>query len=661
MKKWKLQSSLRKTALLILSASIAFTALAVPVAPRSAPTQPVIRGFADTHNHQFAYLGFGGKAFVGGAYGPINQRLKWCDYGPGHTFFTPNWVHGPGGTRDTIGNILKVNYGGSPLGHRVGGYPEFDGWPRWDSVTHQSVYEDWLNRALQGGLKLMVMLAVNNEAMCNLVEKAPGRTCNDMEAVNLQIAEAKKMEAYIDDKNGGPGKGWYRIVHSPQEARSVINSGKLAVVLGIEVDYLFNCRRQGATCSPEYIASQLRRYYDLGVRHIFPIHFDNNAFGGASYDKALQYDSNRTVVRLPHQFYAINARNCRSEGYEYDGGRCNSLGLTNTGRFLIRAMMGHGMIIDIDHLSALALNDTLNIAESFDYPVVSGHTGFVEISRGDRKNEGNRTAAEVERIIWLGGLVSVILHQGKLGQTRTWRGPGQPVVEHTCGNSSQTLVQAYLYAASKMRGGPVAFGTDFNGYAGLPGPRFGSESCPGGRFLDARIGPSNPVTYPFMAIATGISIDRSVVGRKTFNINNDGLAHVGMLPDLIADFQQMGLSENDLAPLLSSAEGYIRMWEKIERKKEPSRCSDVRSALTQLYRERAAKNAKIKTLEAALNHGPRTRPCRPGRDCDPLSPPTPEEEAQIEAAISRLRDEVAALTQRINQLDQEKLSLPCAY
>jgi hypothetical protein len=96
-------------------------------------------GFADIHNHQFAYLGFGGKAFHGRAFGDIADALPWC---------TPD--HGPGGTGDIIGNIIKSMYGSSILGHHVGGYPEFDGWPRWDSITHQTVYEDWLYRAVQG-------------------------------------------------------------------------------------------------------------------------------------------------------------------------------------------------------------------------------------------------------------------------------------------------------------------------------------------------------------------------------------------------------------------------------------------------------------------------------------------------------------------------------
>src|SRR5262249_20116363 len=52
------------------------------------------------------------------------------------------------------------------FGHAVGGFPEFDGWPRWDSFTHQQYYEDWLLRAHKLGLKLIVTHPVNNEWMC---------------------------------------------------------------------------------------------------------------------------------------------------------------------------------------------------------------------------------------------------------------------------------------------------------------------------------------------------------------------------------------------------------------------------------------------------------------------------------------------------------------
>ena len=46
----------------------------------------------------------------------------------------------------------------------------------------------------------MVMLAVNNEWMCNLpgFRLAPGRTARDMEAVDLQLDAALALEAELD-------------------------------------------------------------------------------------------------------------------------------------------------------------------------------------------------------------------------------------------------------------------------------------------------------------------------------------------------------------------------------------------------------------------------------------------------------------------------------
>ena len=260
--------------------------------------------------------------------------------------------------------------------------------------------------------------------------------------------------------------------------------------------------------------------------------------------------------------YPVLTEDGRAFGYEYRTGRRNVQGLTSLGKTLIREMIARGMTFDVDHMSARSKADTLDICEAADYPVLSGHTGFVDICRGEKRHEGQLLSQEVERIRKLGGMVAIIAHQGTLEEIDTWQGPGQPSIPHTCGNSSNTVVQAYLYAASKMQGGPVAFGTDFNGLAGLPGPRFGSEDCPG----NGTSGGSSRMTYPFVAAASGRSMPKSVVGQKTFDFNDDGLAHVGMLPDLIADFQDMGLSQVDLDPLLNSAEGYVTLWEKAWRR-----------------------------------------------------------------------------------------------
>jgi microsomal dipeptidase-like Zn-dependent dipeptidase len=513
----------------------------------------MINGFADIHNHQFSYLGFGGNAFWGEAFGPIDQVLASCDP-----------VHGAGGLGDAIGNIMKQMYGSSFLGHKVTGYPTFDGWPRWDSVTHQTVYQDWLRRAVDGGLRLMVVLAVNNEHMAGQTKMAEGRTVADMEAVDLQLQAAHAMEAAIDTAAGGPGQGWYRIVYSPSEARTVMTAGNLAVVLGIEVDYLFGCHTE-ADVTPEQLRAAVDHYYALGVRHIFPVHFDDNGYGGAAFQNNLEKDADGGALTgrnpfIPATFGAYTENTEPAPEYEYRTGRRNIRGLTPLGKTLIHELISHGMIIDIDHMCAHSKADTLDICEATSYPVVAGHVGFVEISNDDKSHEGQLLPTEIERIRALGGMMGVILHQGDINEIDTWRGPGQTVVEHVSGNTTNTLVQPYLYAVAKMAGGPVALGTDFNGLAGLPGPRFGPDVSAGGHK-----GPPTPpgrVAYPFTALVTGSEMGPSVIGQKTYDISVEGVAHVGMLPDAIAEFQAMGLTGDDLAPLLASADGYATLWDK---------------------------------------------------------------------------------------------------
>ena len=141
------------------------------------------------------------------------------------------------------------------------------------------MHADWLKRAYDGGLRLLVVHAVNNKVLCQVNGDRFGDGCDDMKAVDRQINAAKQMESYLDAQAGAAGKGWFRIAYSAAEARRIINSGGLAVVLGIEVDELFGCGVQG-NCSAQHVLDELDRYYAMGVRHIFPIHVFDNAFGG---------------------------------------------------------------------------------------------------------------------------------------------------------------------------------------------------------------------------------------------------------------------------------------------------------------------------------------------------------------------------------------------
>lgn len=58
---------------------------------------------------------------------------------------------------------------------------------------------------------------------------------------------------------------------------------------------------------------------------------------------------------------------------------------------------------------------------------------------------------------------------------------------------------------------------------------------------------------------------RCITGNRYWDFNLDGLAHYGLLPDLLQDLKNIGLTTVQLAPLFGSAEDYIKMWEKAKR------------------------------------------------------------------------------------------------
>jgi microsomal dipeptidase-like Zn-dependent dipeptidase len=493
-----------------------------------------IRGIADTHSHPFANLAAGGFIFWGEAYGPIEKALGSC---------AP--IHGTDGAKDLVGNFKHLT-----VGHKCGGYPLFEAWPSWNTLTHQQMYSDWIYRAYQGGLRLLVAHAVNNSTLCVAYMTGAGNLgrCDDMQAVNLQLAAAKGMETYIDAQGGGPGKGWFRIAYTPEQARQIIYSGKLAVVLGIEVDQLFGCGVEGG-CDDATVDRELDRYYNAGVRHLLPIHLANNGFGGYAH-----YENLFLINNYVETGKAFDGEPCEAEGYRMP---CNTLGLTPLGEHLLTAMMSRGMIIDVNHMSRRSADRALEIAAGR-YPVIAGHTGFLGISLSDKKSEGQETDVRLESIRAGGGMVSPILHQGDTTQTAAYRTRWNRTVLNDCGESSKSWAQAYLYAVDHMGGwetATVGIGSD-QMLNELIAPRFRQDGH--GCAHQAR-----PVQYPFTPLMPGAApMGQSVAGNRTFDFNLEGLAHYGMLPDFIQDLQNIGLTTYDLEPLFRSAEGYIRMWER---------------------------------------------------------------------------------------------------
>lgn len=298
---------------LLMRPSIAIANDVTP--PAAPPARPAIVGFIDTHLHQFANLGFGGLELWGSPMDPTKdpnadievaraRALPSSDFiyvpeaeagdyvgvagvavsGPsipcpdGSGPCVKLTLHGPNGGNDLLNKVIP---NGSES-HGTLGYPIMDGWPAFDVLTVQQAYWEWLERAHQNGMKLMVMLAVNNSVLCQLALHRTSFGCGDDGAVARQIQGAKDLEAYIDAKAGGPGQGFYRIVYSAAEARAAIYAGKMAVVLGTEVDTKWGCTVGSAGCTEGYVADRVQEYYDAGVRVVYPVHLIDNKFGGAA-------------------------------------------------------------------------------------------------------------------------------------------------------------------------------------------------------------------------------------------------------------------------------------------------------------------------------------------------------------------------------------------
>ncbi|RIL06395.1 MAG: hypothetical protein DCC71_07020, partial [Proteobacteria bacterium] len=600
-----------------------------------------MRGYADLHMHLFSHLAHGGGVLHGKAFDAagVNVALQ-QDYGtdldlvtsgggelpaPTCPGFLPSCgakiFHGDhpqiGAGSDTLGAGTKDGGDRVLFGAESNlGAPIFNGWPVWTTTTHQQAYHVWLERAWRGGMRLMVMLAVTNEALCRTHKRLRGTDCADgMSAINAQLNEAYLFQSFIDARAGGTGLGWFRIVGTPQQARSVIAAGKMAVVLGIEMDNLFNCKfaeRDPATgvCTEASVRQWVNEAYAKGVRHVFPIHNFDNAFGSPATWQDVIHVGNRGVAGrwwdvedCPGEDYGFKVADSVFTGFfntvmalfgfgaldvppsNAGDASCNSRGLTELGVVLTDQLMRRGMVIDVDHMSARSLDETLDIAEAMDppYPVVASHVQFFDLNQEPIRHERMRTREQLERIRGVGGMIAAMLKDDQQDTDNIGRRlhVAYGSVADDCRHSSKTWAQMYQYGVDVM-GGPVAFGSDFNGAAGHIGPRFGSEACGGDTGLGtapefaarvaerrAQLIAGDRVAYPFSLDGFG-SFGRQQTGHKTFDYNVDGLAHVGLLPDLVADLQRIGLSEPDLDPLFRSAEGYVEVWERSIAAPEPT-------------------------------------------------------------------------------------------
>ncbi len=423
------------------------------------------QGWADLHAHPASHLAFG------------HDPLSFCDRGifhgrPGENPMDrlTSWEsdlepceperHTPceifdivqKRQRTAIVNTLENRFGV----HLSNGAPDLGSWPNAGSRTHQQMHLEWLHRAYRGGMRLMIASVTDNELLERWWSDDGG--CHDLfrpEAghdFESAVEQIKFLES-LDRATEGHPDDWLDIVRHPDEIEAAWREDKLALILGVEMDQL--------------TLEEIHRLIDeYGVRSVIPIHLADNSLGGSAvYDELFnvltqwhngrhfEVEGDPTVsARLPRPQYidqsSIPLVGCSQQptdvsrevwadlGYEaidYRLGHRNRLGLTDPGA--IKSLMEKGVLIDVAHMSWRATDQTLQLAEAFDYPVIDSHTGLRSGCDGDLGSERSLTAEHAARIAALDGVIglgtegdpgreTLFFHHGSVrltGAARVWQ------------------------------------------------------------------------------------------------------------------------------------------------------------------------------------------------------------------------------------------------
>ena len=458
-------------------------------------------GFADLHSHPMNADGFGGNLYAGKLSGPIETALGNC---------APQ--HGKG-------LLGKGSFSISPeMSHKIDGFPLFDGWPKRSTLIHQQMHADWIHRAFLGGLRVIhadmgnsLFLASEYEELNKINIGSNPLPSTDPEIIPIEI---KALNAFLNYSSS-----WAGIAHNASELHSLVQQGKLAVVLGAELDSPDEVLGvKNYTGPPEgarpIIQSRLKSLYDSGLRHLFGIHLINSRFGGSGvYSSQFNYNNYYTNGEF------FNLTNGWDEGIRYrmdldettaeflirivaglpkpsypnlepPFSHMNADGLSPLGVILYQEMMKLGMLIDVSHQSTRSKNDTLTLCEAIGYPCMASHTrpravqfGYgasVPFERNEETYAAYNTSAptkicgeralsdsEIKRIAALNGIVGSAIATPAVASDQA----------QNCDGSSKGFYRSFSYLESIMGRGAVCFGTDTNGFAGVATPRFGPQAC----------------------------------------------------------------------------------------------------------------------------------------------------------------------------------------
>jgi microsomal dipeptidase-like Zn-dependent dipeptidase len=458
------------------------------VLPRPGPVTPPtpgpislatdLRGFADLHVHPATHFAFGrngadeglfwgkpGMKFEDGQR-TIDADLKPCA-GTGDPNAVGSISHGTGADFDPVrhGTHQQMVQGldsTSGFSHARNGSPAYSSWPSSRSLLHEQMHVTMLHRAWEGGLRVIVAAAVDSQLLTRVWNNGfnIGNNGFPRSDPSFDFESAKRQLTFIK-QFAAANSTWMEVVKSSDEARRAIQGGKLAVVLGVEMDSL----------TPDQILELVRTH---DVRSAIPIHLtDNPAFGGCAvygdlFNTSTQYltghfykvapdpllaarlsPDTSTLVDNGDLFGFLNAKIPQSLhradycklGYEccpempvagclpHNVGHKNYTGLGGAGQSAVERLMKAGVIVDIVHMGEKSTEDALQLAERLSYPVMNSHSG----TRDEHKCAENERAMRFDharRMARLGGMFGLGT-EGNTQPTIVLNESGTPIVRFT--------------------------------------------------------------------------------------------------------------------------------------------------------------------------------------------------------------------------------------
>lgn len=571
-------------------------------------------GYVDMHTHLMSHLAFAGKVFhgapdIGSLMYPgtiyrdqgfnVGEEKKDCNTGferartVADALGSCNATHGGPGPDNNCGDYLRngfiramegMQHGSSAHGSQVYGYsPDrnlaFTSWPKWNDMTHQKMWIDWLRMAYSSGLRVMVALAHNNQVMADIVAYNDATPKDDKTIADQEVRE---IISFVNRH-----RDFMEIAYSSADLYRIVKSNKLAIIAGLEIDFIgnFSLNMEDNAANRTKVDNELNRLYANGVRYIFPIHMVNNAFGGtAIYEDIMnvlqkigtgqwwQIECSKPQDLITHQYkFGIdrNITNAIQRGLPMAPALLEGInallplppGIKEAAQPIISSIIqgtfatltpalqaaatlapdappgcgpniGHKNKEGLTPIGKYAIRKMMQKGILIDIDHMSQYSanatldmaksigypvnsGHTGLRPGD---ENHRTIEQLKTITDLGGLFGV-----------GWSG-----------QDAGTWVDIYKRGISAMKNRGVCFGSDMNSLVFTPKPRQGSH-----------------VQYNSFGFPAPASFGH------TWDYNRDGMAQYGMVRDFIRDIRNMG-DERELNVLFSSSNEFFKMWKKCE-------------------------------------------------------------------------------------------------